>query len=265
MPIFRINDQLHYFAHVPKCGGTSIEAYLVERFGPLAFKDPKGRHLIPEADVWNKGYAQHIQITALERLIPLDWFATSFAVVRHPVRRLISAFFYVRDVQRKGPVPNDINAWFHGAASRILDAPHDIRTTHILPQTGLVPPNARTFRFEDGLDAIPAHLDQLAGNADGPRTIPAQNIGRWRADEPPPRLSDATLDLVARTYAADFARFGYAPPATDSEVAALVDLPILAATGQPPASPPRAASPPIRRQKTFAQHLYRTLIKRVGP
>ena len=265
MPIFRINDQLHYFAHVPKCGGTSVETYLIERFGPLAFKDPRDRHRFPESAIWSKGYSQHIQVAALDRLIPPDWFASSFAVVRHPVRRLISAFFYVRDVQRKGPVPDDINVWFRSAAPRILEEPHAIRTTHILPQAGLVPPNARIFRFEDGLETIPAYLDQLAGNSEGPRTLPTQNVGRWRADNTPPRLTDATLDLVARTYAADFARFGFEPPTSDSEVAALIDLPILSATGLPPVSPPRVGPAQLRKKKTFVQRLYRNLMKRVGP
>jgi hypothetical protein len=265
MPIFRINGELHYFAHVPKCGGTSIESYLIQRFGPLAFKDPKGRHLIPESDVWNKGYSQHIQISALDRLIPQDWFVSSFAVVRHPVRRLISAFFYIRDVQRKGPIPNDINAWFPTAAPRIASAPHDIRTTHFLPQTSLVPPNAHIFKFEDGLDQIPAYLDDLANNSDGPRTIPAENVGRWRADEVPPRLTDATLELVAKTYAADFARFGYQVPTTDREVADILDLPILTATGRPPVSPPRSGRAPGRKKKTFTQRLLQNLLKRIGP
>jgi hypothetical protein len=265
MPIFRINGQLHYFAHVPKCGGTAIETYLVERFGPLAFSDPRDRHEFPESAMWNKGYGQHIQAAALDRLIPPDWFASSFAVVRHPVRRLISAFFYVRDVQRKERVPDDINLWFRNVAPRILDEPHAIRTTHILPQTSLVPPNARIFRFEDGLEMIPAYLDQLAGNAEGPREIPTQNVGLWRSDQTPPRLTAATLDLVARTYAADFARFGYDPPATESDVQALIDLPVLTATGLPPASPPQIGPPPGRRKKTLVRRVYQKLLKRVGP
>jgi len=47
MPIFRINDQLHYFAHVPKCGGSAVETYLTRRFGPLGFNEPV-RHLITD-------------------------------------------------------------------------------------------------------------------------------------------------------------------------------------------------------------------------
>jgi hypothetical protein len=36
MPLFRLNSEVHVFTHVPKCGDTSIEAYLEERFGTLA-------------------------------------------------------------------------------------------------------------------------------------------------------------------------------------------------------------------------------------
>ena len=37
MPIFRHDGALYFFAHVPKCGGQSVEDYLSRRFGPLAF------------------------------------------------------------------------------------------------------------------------------------------------------------------------------------------------------------------------------------
>ena len=33
MPFFRIDRELHYFAHVPKCAGASVEVYLRKRFG----------------------------------------------------------------------------------------------------------------------------------------------------------------------------------------------------------------------------------------
>jgi Sulfotransferase family len=252
MPIFRINDQLHYFAHVPKCGGSSVETYLTQRFGVLGFVEP-GRHLVPEHLRWNTSAAQHIPLAALYRLIPADWFASSFAVVRHPVRRLISAYFYTKDVFNTVPLDTGFDAWVKTAVTWIESEPYR-RAAHVLPQTALVPEAARVFRLEDGLEQVVPYLDGLAGNSDGPREIPTQNIGKWRNEEAPPQVSTETLDLIARVYANDFARFGYDAPTTTAQAAALTDLPRLATTG----------APPVPKQRTLIQRVQRSLMRRAG-
>lgn len=232
MPIFRIGGELHFFAHVPKCGGTSVETYLTERFGPLGFLE-SGRFRIPMDQRWNRTSGEHVPIEALHRLIPADWLVSSFAVVRHPVRRLISAFFFARDITHKLPISADFNAWAVDALSRVRQDPY-LLEGHLRPQAALVPKDARIFRLEDGLDAIVPYLDGLAGNTDGPRQIAPKNVGTWRGNDPDPVLTDAVLTLVARIYAEDFARFGYEAPATAKGAQSLPDLPALAATGKPP-------------------------------
>lgn len=252
MPIFRINDKLHYFAHVPKCGGSSVESYLTDRFGPLAL-DEKDRHLVPETALWTRSATQHVPVLALDRLIPPDWFASSFAVVRHPVCRLMSAFFYARDAVSLIPLSAEFNAWFSDAASAIETRPFRYGG-HLLPQSALVPEGSRVFRFEDGLDEIVPYLDGLAGNSDGPRTMPSRNVGRWRREEAVPVPTADTLALIGRVYAEDFARFGYALPTAPAEAAGLAALPSQAATGAPPEPRPRR----------FMRRLQRSLMKRAG-
>jgi Sulfotransferase family len=250
MPIFRIDDKLHYFAHVPKCGGSSLEAYLTERFGRLAFHEPT-RSLIPKDQRWNRSSGEHIPVAVLDMLVPPEWFASSFAVVRHPTRRLISAFFFARDVLGTLPLSTEFNTWFREIPALIADKPYKYGS-HLAPQSSFVPNGSRIFRMEAGLEQVLPYLDTLAGNTDGPREIPAKNVGKWRRDEEPPTLSDETLDLIARFYAVDFERFGYDAPLTDRAAKSLPDLPARAATGQPPL--------PARRR--VLQRLYRSLRKR---
>jgi hypothetical protein len=251
MPIFRINGQLHFFAHAPKCGGSAVEVYLAERFGPLALTEMR-HHLLADRERWNRTAAQHIPQFTLDRLVPADWFASSFAVVRHPLRRLYSAFFYARDVGKTLPVTIDFNAWFKEAATWIAVDPFR-HGGHFLPQSAYIAQAARIFRLEDGLDAIVPYLDGLAGSSDGPRHVPSVNVGRWRGEEAPPVPTEETLTLVTRVYAADFARFGYLPVLTTEAASALPDLPVTAATGAPPE--------PTKR--TFTQRLLRKLQAKV--
>lgn len=252
MPLFRINNDLHYFAHVPKCGGTSIEIYLAERFGPIALRD-LNRFKLPPNLRWSRTSPQHVPAETLPGLIPADWIASSFAVVRNPVRRAISSFYYARDKNRHLPLAIEFNAWFQEAARWIPEDPFRL-DGHFAAQTSFVPDGARIFRLEDGLEPLVPYLDGLAGNSDGPRSMPVVNVGRWRSEEEPPELSDQTLALLHQVYAADFARFGYPAPLRPGEAAALPDLPVLSATGRPP----------VPRRRSLRHRAVRYLLRRAG-
>lgn len=250
MPIFRINTDLHYFAHVPKCGGTAVETYLTARFGPLGLFE-QDRHLIPMDRRWNRTSGEHLSVEDLYRLIPESWLKSSFAVVRHPVRRLISAFFFSRDVTGRTTLSADFNTWAQETLAKVPNQPF-LLEGHLRPQTDLVPATARIFRLEDGLEPIVPYLDTLAGNTEGPRDIAPRNVGKWRQDEAEPTPSDAVLALASTVYAQDFARFGYDAPATSSAAKALPDLPALAATGKPPTA----------RRRPLMNRIYRHLMAR---
>lgn len=209
MPVFRIGDKLHYYAHVPKCGGSSVESYLKARFGALGFLD--GRFLsIAPAERWTKSSPQHLPWAAFSRLVPADWIASSFAVVRHPVKRLVSAFQFQVEVEGTVAPLWSIDEWFDDWLKRAEEEPF-LYDNHLCPQSAIVPPEATVFRLEDGLDAIIPHLDRLAGNSGGPRSVRAENVRKKGMGPDAERLkpSAETLARVARFYAADFARFGY--------------------------------------------------------
>lgn len=212
MPLFRIDTQLHYFAHVPKCGGTSVELYLEERFGELGFRD-RGFLDRAEADRWSQSSPQHTPAEVFRSLIPERWVSSSFAVVRHPVRRLVSAFTYARDVRKTLPAGTLLDDWCQAELAGIVKEPF-LHDGHFLPQSVFVPEGARVFRLEDGLQSVVDHLDRLAGNSRGPRTLPEKNVAAWRSDPSarPPDPAPATLALIATVYADDFDRFGYDRP-----------------------------------------------------
>lgn len=210
MPVFRIGDKLHYYAHVPKCGGSSVEGYLRTRFGGLAFLDTRFLDLAAPRR-WTKSSPQHLPYDAFTRLVPADWIASSFAVVRHPVKRLVSAFQYQVEVEGTVAPLWSIDEWFDDWLKRAAEEPF-LYDNHLCPQAAIVPKDAAVFRLEDGLDAIVPHLDRLAGNSAGPRAIAAENVRKKGMSPDAERLkpSAETLARAARFYAEDFARFGYA-------------------------------------------------------
>jgi hypothetical protein len=209
-----------YYAHVPKCAGSSIEDYLTERFGPLAFLN-RGHRRILAPKKWSATSPQHIDVAALDLLFPQDFFDASFTVVRHPVSRLISAFTF-QQARRYIPLRMGFEAWL-AAGQKATSFQFD---NHLRPMTDLVPEGAEVFRMEDGLGAVVPWLDELAGNQDGPREIPKSNKTDdvvWRSrtawkewirshlQAKRPTLDDRLCGEIYRLYKADYERFGYDP------------------------------------------------------
>ncbi|MGB7260513.1 MAG: sulfotransferase family 2 domain-containing protein [Albidovulum sp.] len=209
MPVVRIAGNLHYYAHVPKCGGSSVEAYLKSRFGSLAFLNTRYLDL-PDAARWTKSSPQHLPHADFHRLIPADWITSSFAVVRHPMKRLVSAFLYQVEVEGTVAALWSIDEWFDDWLKRAEAEPF-LYDNHLRPQAEIVPEGAAVFRLEDGLDPLVAHFDTLAGDTKGARAIPAENVRKKAMAPDAERLkpSDETKARIAAYYAADFSRFGY--------------------------------------------------------
>ncbi|PWJ13245.1 sulfotransferase family protein [Jannaschia seohaensis] len=213
MPFFRSGDKLIYFIHVPKCAGTSVEFYLAERFGPLAFKDSE-HYRRPERERWSKSSPQHVLLPDLTRLVPLEMFDAMFAVVRHPVDRMASAYLFKREVERQVPPEMSFDAWLDGLEAVRAEDPYAL-DNHVCAAVEFVPEEgAAVFRLEDGLGALVEWLDTQVGSADGPREIGhKQNRANWyaRRNKPTAEFSvgPEARARIREMYALDFERFGY--------------------------------------------------------
>jgi hypothetical protein len=215
MPFANIGPGWVYFAHVPKCAGSSVEDYLERRFGQtLGFRD--GQFLkVPEAERWTKSSPQHIPAAALARLIPPEMFVAQFAVVRHPLTRLQSVYRFQKVWQETIPAELSFSAWLATLEGALAAEPFYL-DNHVRPMTDLVPEGARVFRIEDGTTPIIAWLDRLVGDAEGPRAfrhMKSHKLIHERKGVPvqPITPTPADIALIAALYAADFARFGYTP------------------------------------------------------
>ena len=200
MPVFRTGAGLGYFADVPGCGGAGVLRHLEARFGALAFHDPSHTEA-PRPQRWSRTSPQHVGRKTLKRLFPPGFFAASFAVVRHPVDRILAVYAFQRDVEGEIPEATSFDEWLEDIALRMEDEPW-VFDNAVRPMSELVPEDARVFRLEDGLEAVTAWLDGLAGE-EGPALAPDPVRGRL------PEPSAFDLDRIAELYAGDFARFGY--------------------------------------------------------
>ena len=225
MPFFRARGKLIHFAHVPKCGGSAVTDYLGDRFGDVAFLD--NRYAIrPEPSRWTRSSPQHVDALTFDRYVPLGMFDAAFAVVRHPVPRLVSVYHFHAEVERSLPPGLGFSRWLEEVEATFGAEPFAL-DNHLLPMSHIVPEGATVFHLEHGLDPVVAWLDLVTGEASGPRAVLPENRRGDHVRVTTARAEPSAADLgrIARLYAEDFARFGYAIGSRQPLVAAPVVTP----------------------------------------
>lgn len=219
MPSLTLPDRLIWFAHCPKAGGTSIEQFMVARWGGAV------AHLHWGWDLWWRrggwrvadppNSPQHLIWQDACRQLP-QMPDLVFAVVRDPMARMASEYRWQGRYRRGTRLGWALAQLPFGIWLRLMLAvarinPHAF-DNHLRPQSDFIPAGAKVFRLEDGLQPVAAWLAQVTGERVSgvpmPHAIPSH------AAEVYPIQS---ARLIARVFAQDYARFGYVPAAPASE------------------------------------------------
>ncbi|MFV0385796.1 sulfotransferase family 2 domain-containing protein [Paracoccus sp. (in: a-proteobacteria)] len=232
MPAFTHAGQLHYFCHVPKCAGTSVEELLQKEFGQLLLLDRRYLDILPEQR-WSRSSPQHLTAGDLARLIPLDRFASSFAIVRDPLARTVSA--YKHSWRYRGLAPGTtLERWFDEYLSLRTSYPYAF-DSHPRPQVDFLLPDARIFRMEDQMDEFLGWLRDSFGL--GPDiALQRENTGELRDRDAPIEKRPVSREFVAKVvdfYAKDYERFGYDPANPSVEAYDFPLLPAMLRVGKP--------------------------------
>jgi hypothetical protein len=210
MPVYEGRGRRVLFVHVPKTGGTSIEA---------AFRRAGFDESYRSKSFTSHGCRpQHLRATDLLEEFPGLPFDYVFAVVRDPVARFGSERVWrAGHVAKSGrPVPD-----FESFATTWLDrydADPSAGDNHFRPQVQFLLPQMDVFRFEDGIDSI---MSRVARRLRAPRLgrpVPHRMGPRVDADRSLDALTSGTRARLARLYLVDSAVLGY-PHGFDPEVA----------------------------------------------
>ena len=210
MPILKKNKTICHFAHIPKCGGTSIEAYCVSIGISIAFLDTN--HLAQlNAQKWSVSSPQHIDGATLSRLFPPSFFDFCFTVVRNPVDRFLSAFkFHVSSLYKISP-QQDVNDFI---AKNLREAANTLGAfdNHFMPQVNFFIPGMRykVFKLDMGLQPVKKLLDTqfLGGNAD----IKIQHVNESDTAKdlnPLFHINEQSHTILRDIYAQDYEQLGF--------------------------------------------------------
>ena len=203
MPAYRISNKNVLFIHIPKTGGTTIEAFLSSH-GPMSLHGRGEKILRPYRSSRLSGHipVQHFDASLLEVMFDRSFFDYAFLVVREPVERLKSEYRFARELGRvEARLP--FGAWTALELGRAKLSPH-WRSNHYLPQSEFLCLGAEVLRFESGMPSILAAVsERLALPPSG--SIPHKR----RSDELDIMVSDATRARIRSFYASDYRAFGY--------------------------------------------------------
>lgn len=200
MPLINTPKLQIFFAHIPKAGGSSVEDYLIRRFGSATMIDKYKRSKTRGTGLINS--CTHLSSRDLEEFIPKD-LGYCFTVVRDPVARMISEYKFQTGHSRTTKV--SFSTWLKvmlhcvNLESRIYD-------NHIRPQSDLVPEGAEVFQLEDGFDKLVNRLDIITES-----TAPEVDFGHLLKRTPKKEIvpSRQDVDLIYQFYDVDYERFSY--------------------------------------------------------
>lgn len=191
MPLYRIDQHLLFFVHIPKTGGTSIEQAL-EALGTVALRKKAKDTSAP---------AQHFHAEIYRTLVPAAFYDCGFTVCRNPYARLISEYRYQDSHEKtKGRGFDD---WVTRAFSTYEKNPY-VHHNHIRPQIEFLDPSVEVFRFENGLlPALSSALSRIGKPA--PSALPHEK----KFEKSPIFVKAATVKKIQAFYAEDFSALQY--------------------------------------------------------
>lgn len=213
MPIFTKSTRRVYFAHIPKTAGSAICLAFLRSGWSIANVDTRARPgrlgaiLAQEAGLTEIPFegtrdgldtdAQHAPHHVWQGWGP---FETSFAIVRHPADRYLSALRYKFSRRRR-------LASFARFRRRVardllisLDGDGVPRPRVFRHQIDYLGPGTEVVRYEDDWPARLVRRFDLA-----PGSLDAVNVGQG----PAPELQPSEAALVLGLYRSDFSRLGY--------------------------------------------------------
>jgi len=200
------------FVHIPKTGGTSVEAAL-GLLGDWRFEDRErlyGRIRSPElaARPYLSRFLQHLTLDEIHEVLPesRDWF--SFAFVRNPWDRVVSTW--------SNPDPHMVRAAHdlglelrgHSLAG-FLERTAQLEHAHLAPQHAYLTDAAGELAVEHlgRFETLAADFEAICSRLGVTAELPHRNASRHRPYRE--HYDAATRQAVEERYGEDIERFGY--------------------------------------------------------
>ena len=206
MPIYIKKDIKINHIHIPKCAGTSIENFFINKKFDYAMLDRNFNQKNQEA-LWSKSPPQHIPAYSFLELFREVKFNFTFAVVRNPINRFKSAFIF-HFVKNRMPEIKDINHFVDFIYQNKGIKIHWLNN-HFLPMSFFIEniPNVKIYHLENGLNTLESDLAELLKLKE--KIVFEKENSQKNINPKLINLSHESISKLSKIYALDFEKFGY--------------------------------------------------------
>lgn len=152
MPLFTKGSRSVLFVHVPKTGGTSVEAALMDA-GWQRFLYEDNPALVDRSLC----SPQHYHAPLLHATLRMDRIDAVFMIVRDPIARFRSEYAWQALGADEGAAAV-VEEWTRSAFKTYADDPFHL-DNHLRPQVEFALDEGDIYRYEEGLDNIVADVN----------------------------------------------------------------------------------------------------------
>ena len=194
MPLYIKGEKKLFFFHIPKCAGTSVESILRKKSDTemLFSKISQGFPCTP----------QHFHKSMVDTLVDINAIS-SFAIVRHPLLRMISQYKWQVKKRAIDPEKIDFNEYISKSFSSVRDNAF-FGDNHFRPMVDFVDSRTRVFLLERDVSDLEVYLSDFLGEdvslkSDNRTDILGLNLN----------ISKNSLEIINDFYHKDFLYFSY--------------------------------------------------------
>lgn len=199
MPLYRNEQNILLFVHIPKTGGSTIENTLKSKGVVQAFHS---RMRLGKEGVT----PQHMHREVIRRWIPEAFYDAAFCVVRNPFARIASEYKWQKQIRNANV--STFDTWANNQIARQRENEF-YGDNHIRPQSDFVWDGLKVFWLEAGLEEPLAFaMAKLGLSTDPKEAVPMRNDARTETVRL--ELTNKTLENIRAFYWKDFEAFGYA-------------------------------------------------------
>jgi hypothetical protein len=201
MPLFLKANHAVLYIHVPKTGGTAVEAFFAANGFRTEYLDTGGPASLNR---FRRCAPQHMhaeQIKAIFRPLRLDYV---FMTVREPLARLLSE--YKMHLRGKESVAQ-LDEWFDQMCKRYQEDSY-IAENHFRPQCEFWMPGCEVYKQEEGFEC--KFIERLEAKTG--LTLDVRQLGAYNKDEVTQLETGAISRVSARVaqfYRKDYLMFNY--------------------------------------------------------
>lgn len=227
MPIFKSNNRVGFYIHIPKTAGTSVTKILRSMNCTVALDGGNIESILQFSDIVQRNELlnsihehspcnpQHIHKELYNSIIDHSKIDFNFTIIRDPEERILSEYCWINKNyspsaeycsgassydEKQWVLTDDFSLWLRETKKCYDEDPY-VWDNHLRKQTDFILNDTKLFRF-DQISEIPGYLNESMGTSHHGIALPHLNKRKTRNEII--NISDEDKELIRNWYKDDY-------------------------------------------------------------